>query len=286
MDCRTARDILDVVRPGAVDPDDADVAAAATHLEDCDDCLLALRSQQALDRRIGRAIRDVPVPQGLRERLHAGLEETAAATSPVSGGELEAVPAGESTPTGSPDPDPAKPLRRRRWTRWAAVAAMLMLLVGGLWFFNGDSGPQASLARVYAEVPLDSAGAEPFDGSFEPVLPPGGWGSRVDMARKPIGSDLELGGEHVVALFRFRFRGRDGAAVNGVLAVAPVETIDADRPLPSSFDAADADYPPRRTASGQQLGGRAWEADGFVYVCILPADRLDELGQLLDVPIG
>jgi hypothetical protein len=161
-----------------------------------------------------------------------------------------------------------------------------MLLAGGMWFFNRDTSPQTSLHRIYAEVPLDPARAEPFDGSFEPVLPRGNWVSRVAMARKPAGSDLELGGEHVVALFRFRFRGRDGAAVYGTLAVAPAETIDTDRPLPSSFDAADADYPGRRTASGQQLGGRAWETDGFVYVCILPADRLDELSQLLDVPIG
>lgn len=285
MDCRTARDILDVVRPGAVDPDDKDVAAAAAHLENCDDCLLALRSYQALDRRIGRAVRDVPVPQGLRERLHAVLEETAAATVIPSGGDPETVSTVENTRVASRDSSPA-PLRRLHWTQWVAVAAAIMLLAGGLWFLNRDSGPRASLARVYAEVPLDPSRAEPFDGNFEPVLPTQGWVSRVTMSRKPVGSDLQLGGEHVVALYRFRFRGRDGAEVYGILAVAPAREIDTTRPLPSSFEAADADYPGRRTPSGQQLGGRAWESEGFVYVCILAADRLDELGQLLDVPIG
>jgi hypothetical protein len=294
MDCRTARDILDVIRPGAVDPADAEVSAAVAHLEDCDDCLLALRAHQALDRRIGRAIRDVPVPSGLRERLHAALAESAAE---CAGGSAETVSTAASNagsiPVGAAIPAPSmdasgRPRRRgrTRGVRLAAVAAAVVLLVTAVWFFNREGGPRATLARVYAEAPLDPAVIEPFEGSFDPVLPSGGWMSRVVIAPKPTGSSLGLGGEHVVALYRFRFRGRDGAAVYGVLAVAPAESIDASRVLPSSFEAADADYPDRRMADGRPLGARAWSSDGFVYICFVPADRLDELGQLLDLPIG
>jgi hypothetical protein len=69
MDCRTARSLLDFARPGCVElqPDDAD--ALERHLSGCPECDALFRQERALDAHIGRAVRDVPVPRDLRDRV-------------------------------------------------------------------------------------------------------------------------------------------------------------------------------------------------------------------------
>lgn len=69
MDCKTARYLLDFNRPSGHDLDAADRAALDDHLAVCPDCDSACRAERQLDEHLGRAVRDVPIPHGLQERI-------------------------------------------------------------------------------------------------------------------------------------------------------------------------------------------------------------------------
>jgi hypothetical protein len=292
MDCRTAREILEVLPPAAGGREGGGLAdggsagdellEAVAHLDGCDDCTLAVREQQEFDRRIGRVVRDVPVPGGLKERLFEALN-----VEPLPAGVSEGVPAGAVAVRESAPEQADRDMRPRRSHRalLAALSAAVVLLALVGWWLLPESGPRTTLARLYEAVPLDVSSAAPFDGSFEAPLPGGGWASgRLFFERTPKGSDLGLGGSHAVALYGFRFRGRDGSVVAGVLAVAPAGTIDAGGPIASSFAGGEPDYP--RPSGGRQLAARTWLAGDVMYVCLVPAERMDELRQLLNLPIG
>ena len=75
MDCRTARNLLDFNRPHASELDRIDRDLLAGHLAHCPDCDTLARSERQLDDHLGKAVRDVPVPQGLQERLLRKLRE-------------------------------------------------------------------------------------------------------------------------------------------------------------------------------------------------------------------
>jgi hypothetical protein len=69
MDCRTARLLLEFVRPHATELEADDADGLEAHLCGCPECEALARSEHQLDDHIGHAIRDVPVPLGLRERI-------------------------------------------------------------------------------------------------------------------------------------------------------------------------------------------------------------------------
>ncbi len=73
MDCKTARLLLDFHRPHPAElpPDDHDALEA--HLAGCPDCDAAARADRQLDAVLGPAVRNVPVPDGLRDRIRARL---------------------------------------------------------------------------------------------------------------------------------------------------------------------------------------------------------------------
>src|SRR5215211_1502430 len=73
MDCKTARLLLAFARPCATELDAAGVQALEAHLADCHECGPLARLENRLDEHLGQAVRDVPLPPGLRTRLLAGL---------------------------------------------------------------------------------------------------------------------------------------------------------------------------------------------------------------------
>ncbi len=106
MDCKTARLLLnfDRARP-ELDRPEADALAA--HLADCPECLSISQSERNIDAHLGRAIRDVSVPDGLRDRLLSRLA------------------------------DDRRLAFRRQWVRGAvAVAAAVLVAVLGWWIFR------------------------------------------------------------------------------------------------------------------------------------------------------
>jgi Putative zinc-finger len=75
MDCRTARLLLDFHRPRAGELPAEEAVELERHLAGCADCDAAGRALRRLDDHLGPAVRDVPLPDGLRERLLSRLRE-------------------------------------------------------------------------------------------------------------------------------------------------------------------------------------------------------------------
>lgn len=73
MNCHNALEILESARPASGDLSEPELVEAAGHLENCSACRDVHRWREHLDRRIGRVMRDVPLPGGLRERLLSAL---------------------------------------------------------------------------------------------------------------------------------------------------------------------------------------------------------------------
>lgn len=73
MDCKAARLLLEFSRPAPAELEAGEADALASHLADCPDCDAVHQAESAIDARIGRAMRDVPVPADLRGKLLARL---------------------------------------------------------------------------------------------------------------------------------------------------------------------------------------------------------------------
>ena len=69
MDCKTARLLLDFARPLCPELDTADAEALHSHLAECPECGPFAAGERRIDGHFGRAVRDVPVPEHLRDRL-------------------------------------------------------------------------------------------------------------------------------------------------------------------------------------------------------------------------
>ncbi len=110
MDCKTARLLLDYARPVAAELDPAETGALEEHLSACEGCDQLARSERRADEAVGKAMRQVDVPDQLRNRILARLKET-------------------------------RGDKRRRWIvyglRGAIAAAAALVLVLGLWRWYG-----------------------------------------------------------------------------------------------------------------------------------------------------
>ena len=106
MDCKTARLLLDYARPNNRELDAVETRALEDHLGSCDDCGPLARGERRADEVIGRAMRQVDVPDQLRGRILARLKD-------------------------------AQGEQRRRWVvyslRTAVAAAAALLIAFGLW---------------------------------------------------------------------------------------------------------------------------------------------------------
>jgi len=75
MNCQGARQLLEFARPRGFDLDSDDRAALEAHLEHCPECDALLRGRREFDDKLGTAVRDVPAPKGLAERIKARLRQ-------------------------------------------------------------------------------------------------------------------------------------------------------------------------------------------------------------------
>ncbi len=69
MDCKTARLLLEFARPSAPELDPADAEGLHEHLTDCPDCGPLYQVERKVDDYLARAVRAVPLPEGLEARL-------------------------------------------------------------------------------------------------------------------------------------------------------------------------------------------------------------------------
>ena len=86
MDCDTARDLLPFRRPAELPA--GDLAALDQHLAGCAACALVARRQAEFDGAVSAAMRAVPVPPGLRDRLLAAAFARRAAAARWKGAKV------------------------------------------------------------------------------------------------------------------------------------------------------------------------------------------------------
>jgi hypothetical protein len=142
MDCRHARLLLEFTRFGQPDPgrgelDSVDADALAGHLGQCPECAALARGEQALDARIGQAMRQVPVPEGLRAGILARLAQ---------------------------DPPVEKPRwwKQAPWKQgmWGAAAAALLAAVLIGYVLYPRQRPGLDLTFVFEQTNLTRPGSE------------------------------------------------------------------------------------------------------------------------------
>jgi hypothetical protein len=125
MDCRDAQFYLRFRRPGSDEFDPEMGRELDRHLAGCPHCAAEARAEAAFDTAVAAAVRDVPVPAGLRDRLVAHVAAQRGTT-----------------------------LRRRAY-RYAGLAAAVLLAVG-IGFGAFGSRPNLDLyALVSAEAEQD-----------------------------------------------------------------------------------------------------------------------------------
>ncbi len=69
MDCKTAQLLLDCARPHCNELDAEDANALEDHFAGCPDCAALARTERHLDEHLGKAMRNVEVPDTLRAHL-------------------------------------------------------------------------------------------------------------------------------------------------------------------------------------------------------------------------
>lgn len=109
MDCKTARLLLELAHPRATELDETEAELLDSHLAECAECGSVAREEARIDDHLGAAVRAVPLPAGLRERLTSRLQA-----------------------------ERALAVRTRRLRYWGglAAAAAVLLAVTGWWFFR------------------------------------------------------------------------------------------------------------------------------------------------------
>lgn len=73
MDCNTARLLAEFIRPTSSELEPEQRALVEAHLRTCPYCQPIVSAQCAFDAQIGRAMRAVPIPEGLKTRLRDRL---------------------------------------------------------------------------------------------------------------------------------------------------------------------------------------------------------------------
>jgi hypothetical protein len=74
MDCKTARLLLAFARPHCPELDEYEAEALDNHLDECPECGSFAGAEQHFDRRLSLAMRDVPLPLDLRQRVLTRLQ--------------------------------------------------------------------------------------------------------------------------------------------------------------------------------------------------------------------
>jgi len=265
MDCRTALEILEVARPGSGDLADPELAEAAAHIESHAECQQEFLRRQQLDRKIGAAMRDVPVPQNLKTRLLAELAARSASTEVV-----------ESVTVAAPSAEPTTDLRRRNWVRLVVgTAACIAVGVIGWQFLPGDPvqfdivGLPDQVKKLIADETLefDFDKLTKFDGSYAGELQRD-WAPPLNglphVGPKSYQYQDADGAKLAIAMYQFRFK-HGAAPVTGYLLVLPARLVKQDQ-LPASTSPSISS-----AVIGARMTTLSWIEDGFVYICVVPS---------------
>lgn len=284
MDCRTALETLDV-RPidggrpvvggalsGGSSPEDSAVRSAVEHVRCCPECTSIFERRTALDERLSRVLRDVPVPSGLKERLLFAVRQNV----PNADSGRDALPQ-DAVSTASV---PAGRSARRRRLETAVTTAVCLLVGLAVWYVSGSTVPQFTLQELEEQATWDLSGLPEFAGDFEPRLPTGWPPGHVQIVAAPKGGPLESH-VHRIALYEFRYRSR-GRSWQGVLLVTPKREV-APSPSATYFTTAAIEY---LSSPRGRFATTVWGEGDYVYVCAVNggADVMEALQRTLEQP--
>lgn len=221
-------------------------ADAVRHLETCAACQAAVRRQTALDRKIGELLRDVPVPDGLANRLRQSLERASAAMA----GPALAVASADACARPAPETAPRR--RGGRWMIWLAAACVLAAVFGG-WRLIA---PPLSLEGLIVQAETALPTLPECDKSAWPPLP------ATMNTRLLVDAPRALpGGPGAVFFFEIPpARGRP--AVSGRLLAVPVSRLGTP-PAGTGFLSRAAVY------RGLGFCASSWVEGDFAYVCLV-----------------
>jgi hypothetical protein len=260
MNCLTARQTLELARPG--EPEAAGADEAARHVSGCPACQRAFRRQEEFDQRIGTMLRGTPVPAGLKDRLLASLEAIARAEILVKADGVPSPATGlHSPPVARLAPAKASAVgSRRRWLGAISLAIAGCVMVGlgwSLWprpqLMERDG--VTNLLVINDLDPSHLPELTQFANGLAPKVP-------ATMITRGLGLPRRLGNMDVAVYF-FTLRNRRGAALAGRLAVIPKRLVKLDDvPTAASFLAGPPEYKPGFCTT-------AWIEGDFVYVCCL-----------------
>lgn len=289
MDCRTALEMLEVVRPGSTDLADVEQCEAAAHLEKCPACRSTFHDRQEWDARVGLSVRDVEVPNGLKERLLQAAASTPLGSDRPTGGrpsqteqpaqpvarlfESSTGPTSDSVRLELPAPSvaPSSPVAaeaaptvsqpRRRWLHTGLAAAVCLFLGLAGWYLWPTAPARLTLAELEAALTFDSARLPDFDGNFPADLPQPASTWHLLTATSAKGQVLRGEAQHSLALYFLTLEQRGRQPARGVLMVLPKSRLEA----PSSqlaFSSTPIQYSP-----SQNLPYVLWTGDELAYVC-------------------
>jgi hypothetical protein len=267
MDCRTALEILEVARPGSGDLTDPELAKAAAHIESHAECQQEFLRRQQLDREIGAAMRDVPMPHDLSTRLLAELAKRSDSTDAAEVVETVAVAVTSAEPNTA--------LRRRTWMRWVVGAAACIAVVIGLQFLPGDPEliditelpNQVANSIGDQNLDLNFDKLKEFDGSYAHELQRD-WNSPLNelplIGPKSYQYQDADGANLAIAMYQFRFKHRN-VPVTGYLLVLPARLVKQDQRPANKFLAISS------AVIGPRMTSQSWIRGDFVYICVVPS---------------
>ncbi len=248
MDCLTALELLDCVRPDSGDLELPEFADARAHLAECAVCRAEFDRRQQFDSEVARVASDLPIPTSLRMSLLAGLS-----------GQVAEFAGADSVDARPADSRLARPLRRARLAASLAACLLIAAVSAALW----RSGPtRFSLAMVQSSLDLNLPKVT-FDETF-PVDLPSAWMSHpgLRVSETLSGIDLDDRPGHDAAAAYFAFSVGRGAPVRGVLVAIPAVRIEK-LPAATSFNRAPVAYPQADVVSV------AWHEGDLVYLCFV-----------------
>ena len=273
---------IESCRPQSDDVSDPALAFLATELAAHPELDELYERCQQLDARLAAAFGDVPVPEGLAQRILAGIE--AAGSQTAAGAEDAPVAAAPDEASGDEQPAaeaaPATPRARkrgpRRWLAGVAVAASLgASVVIGLAQFH----PSVEISR---DTVLSSA-IDFF--SRESEQP----GELLSGDNEPEEYPFPSRDVNLFAQTSFRnisgFLGFDGVAydmTNRLGAVATLYVVKCNGIVVTGLPSAPPSY--RNTHGTQGCRSVAWQSDGLLYVLVVGGSEKQTFESFLPIP--
>ncbi len=256
MDHRKLDEMIEACRPGSDDIGLPELSPLADRIEGDPDLNDRYQRTQGLDARLVRAIDDVAVPPGLRERILARIVAEQGAGSGEQG-------AGSREQGDAADDDvalPAQATARRRWVRSvAAVAASLLLLAAGYTFWPHHSALSYDKLLDQSSQWYEQLRTNPI---WQPLSP------REAIRDFPVAEEIRRQPRHwadVSALVGQAACAYDLSAADGHRATLFVISDDG------QIAGSASPFKPGSSTGGLMIG--CWQSGELVYVLVVEGDE-------------